>query len=89
MNALKRIHKDGAERLTALTQQLYVPLCDAVKAYRSNLQRLHPFKKVVVDLSARYQGEYARCGDGGGVAGAERREERITGAQQGLYRQAD
>lgn len=52
-NALKRTHKHGAERLTTLTQQLCVPLRDAVKGYRSNLRRLHPFEQVVVDLSAR------------------------------------
>jgi nucleolar GTP-binding protein len=52
-NARTRARKHGAETLNAVTQALCVPLRDVVKGYKSELRRLHPFEKVVADLTAR------------------------------------
>ena len=52
-NARTRARKHGAETLNAVTQSLCVPLRDVVKGYKTELRRLHPFEKVVADLTAR------------------------------------
>lgn len=39
--------------MNAVTQALCIPLRDTVKGYKSELRRLHPFEKVVADLTAR------------------------------------
>jgi hypothetical protein len=52
-NAKQRAMKQGAETLNAVSQALCIPLRDVVKGYRRELQRLHPFEKVVADLTAR------------------------------------
>lgn len=52
-NAKQRAMKHGAETLTAVSQALCIPLRDLVKGYKSELRRLHPFEKVVADLTTR------------------------------------
>ena len=52
-NARNRARKHGAETLDAITKALCVPLRDCVKGYKTELRRLHPFEKVVADLTAR------------------------------------
>jgi nucleolar GTP-binding protein len=52
-NARNRARKHGAETLTALTQALCLPLRDMVNGYKSEWRRLHPFERVVADLTAR------------------------------------
>lgn len=51
-NAKNRAHKHGAESLNALTQALCLPLRDIVAGYKSEWRRLHPFERVVADLTA-------------------------------------
>jgi hypothetical protein len=45
--------KHGAESLTAVAKTLCLPLRDLVKGYKTELRRLHPFEKVVADLTMR------------------------------------
>ena len=52
-NAKLRAQKHGAETLTAVSQALCLPLRDVVKGYKTELRRLHPFEKVVADLTVR------------------------------------
>lgn len=52
-NARNRARKHGAETLDAVTKALCIPLRDLVKGYKYELRRLHPFEKVVADLTAR------------------------------------
>lgn len=52
-NARNRARKHATETLNTLTQALCVPLRDTVKGYKSEWRRLHPFEKVVADLTAR------------------------------------
>jgi hypothetical protein len=52
-NAKQRAMKHGAESLTAVAQSLCIPLRDLVKGYKTELRRLHPFEKVVADLTMR------------------------------------
>ena len=52
-NAKLRAQKHGAETLTAVSQTLCLPLRDLVKGYKTELRRLHPFEKVVADLTVR------------------------------------
>jgi nucleolar GTP-binding protein len=52
-NARNRARKHGAETMDAITKALCVPLRDVVKGYKYELRRLHPFEKVVADLTAR------------------------------------
>jgi nucleolar GTP-binding protein len=52
-NIRNRARKHGAETLNALTQALCIPLRDLVKGYNSEWRRLHPFERVVADLTAR------------------------------------
>eukprot|EP00980_Cylindrotheca_fusiformis_P011359 scaffold2631_cov66-Cylindrotheca_fusiformis.AAC.1 len=52
-NVRARARKHGAESLNALTQALCLPLRDIVKGYQQELRRLHPFERVVADLTAR------------------------------------
>lgn len=52
-NARKRARKHATESLNTLTQSLCIPLRDVVNGYKSELRRLHPFEKVVADLTAR------------------------------------
>jgi hypothetical protein len=52
-NARNRARKHGAETMDAITKALCIPLRDCVKGYRTELRRLHPFEKVVADLTAR------------------------------------
>ncbi|GMI25584.1 hypothetical protein TeGR_g9875 [Tetraparma gracilis] len=52
-NARQRARKFGAERVNALAQGLCTPLNAATKRYGSVLRGLHPFEKVVADLSVK------------------------------------
>ena len=52
-NARNRARKHGTEALNTLTQSLCIPLRDIVNGYRSEWRRLHPFERVVADLTAR------------------------------------
>mmetsp|Transcript_9782 Transcript_9782/g.18389 ORF Transcript_9782/g.18389 Transcript_9782/m.18389 type:complete len:538 (+) Transcript_9782:109-1722(+) len=52
-NVRNRARKHAAETLNDVTQGLCVPLRDVVKGYKYELSRLHPFEKVVADLTAR------------------------------------
>lgn len=52
-NVRNRARKHGAESLNALTQALCIPLRDIVDGYKREWRRLHPFEKVVADLTAR------------------------------------
>jgi nucleolar GTP-binding protein len=52
-NARNRARKEGAETMDAITKALCVPLRDVVNGYKYELRRLHPFEKVVADLTAR------------------------------------
>lgn len=52
-NARNRARKHAAETLNAISQELCLPLRDLVKGYKTQLHRLHPFEKVVADLTAR------------------------------------
>jgi nucleolar GTP-binding protein len=51
-NARIRSRKHGAETINALTQALCLPLRDIVKGYKSEWRKLHPFERVVADLTA-------------------------------------
>jgi nucleolar GTP-binding protein len=51
-NARNRSRKHGAETINALTMALCIPLRDIVKGYKSEWRRLHPFERVVADLTA-------------------------------------
>jgi nucleolar GTP-binding protein len=52
-NVRARARKHGAESLNALTQALCIPLRDIVDGYRREWRLLHPFERVVADLTAR------------------------------------
>lgn len=52
-NARNRARKHGAETMDAITKGLCIPLRDVVKGYKYELRRLHPFEKVVADLTVR------------------------------------
>jgi len=52
-NARNRARKHGSETLNALSQALCLPLRDCVQGYRSIWRRLHPFERVVADLTIR------------------------------------
>lgn len=52
-NVRERARKHGAESLNAMTQALCLPLRDIVDGYRREWRRLHPFERVVADLTAR------------------------------------
>jgi nucleolar GTP-binding protein len=52
-NARNRARKHGAETLNALTQALCTPMRDCVNGYKAEWRRLHPFERVVADLTAR------------------------------------
>lgn len=52
-NVRARARKHGAERLNAMTQALCLPLRDLVNGYRREWRQLHPFERVVADLTAR------------------------------------
>jgi len=52
-NVRNRARKHGAESLNAMTQALCIPLRDIVDGYKREWRRLHPFEKVVADLTAR------------------------------------
>lgn len=52
-NVRNRARKHGAETLNAYMQALCIPLRDTVKGYKSEWRRLHPFERVVADLTAR------------------------------------
>lgn len=52
-NTRNRAKKHGAETLNALSQGLCLPLRDLVNGYKSEWRRLHPFERVVADLTAR------------------------------------
>lgn len=52
-NIRNRARKHGAESLNALSQALCIPLRDTVSGYKSELRRLHPFERVVTDLTVR------------------------------------
>jgi len=52
-NARNRARKHGAETMDGLTKALCVPLRDVVDGYKYELRRLHPFEKVVADLTVR------------------------------------
>lgn len=52
-NAKLRARKQATVKLDSLTKALCKPLREAVDGYRRELRRLHPFEKVVADLTAR------------------------------------
>jgi nucleolar GTP-binding protein len=52
-NARNRARKHGAETLNNVMQALCVPLRDTITGYKRVYSRLHPFEKVVFDLSVR------------------------------------
>ncbi len=52
-NVRARARKHAAESLNAMTQALCIPLRDVVDGYRREWRRLHPFERVVADLTAR------------------------------------
>ena len=52
-NARARARKFGAERLNLLTQSLCKPLKVSVDGYRKEMRSLHPFEKVVCDLTVK------------------------------------
>lgn len=52
-NARLRARKHAAERLNALQQTLCIPLRDIVNGYKVEWKKLHPFERVVADLTAR------------------------------------
>lgn len=52
-NARNRARKHGAESINALSQALCIPLRDIVNGYKSEWRRLHPFERVVADLTTR------------------------------------
>jgi len=52
-NIRNRARKHGAESLNAMTQALCIPLRDIVDGYKREWRRLHPFERVVADLTAR------------------------------------
>lgn len=52
-NSRNRVRKQGAERLNAVTLALCVPLRDVIQGYRRELRLLHPFERVVADLTVR------------------------------------
>jgi hypothetical protein len=52
-NTRNRVRKQGAERLNAVTLALCVPLRDVIQGYRRELRLLHPFERVVADLTVR------------------------------------
>ncbi len=52
-NARNRARKHGAETMDSITKALCIPLRDCIKGYKTELRRLHPFEKVVADLTAR------------------------------------
>lgn len=52
-NVRNRARKHGAESLNAMTQALCIPLRDIVNGYKQEWRRLHPFERVVADLTAR------------------------------------
>ena len=51
-NIRLRIRKYGAETINTLMISLCVPLRDIVDGYKSEWKRLHPFERVVADLTA-------------------------------------
>lgn len=52
-NGRNRAKKHGSESMDALTKALCLPLRDCVDGYKRELGRLHPFERVVADLTAR------------------------------------
>lgn len=52
-NIRNRARKHGAETLNALTQALCIPLRNIVNGYKEEWKRLHPFERVVADLTVR------------------------------------
>mmetsp|Transcript_5636 Transcript_5636/g.13282 ORF Transcript_5636/g.13282 Transcript_5636/m.13282 type:complete len:480 (-) Transcript_5636:2202-3641(-) len=52
-NVRNRARKHGAESLNAMSQALCIPLRDIVDGYKREWRRLHPFEKVVADLTTR------------------------------------
>lgn len=52
-NAKNRARKEATMRLDALTKNLCKPLRSTVDGYRREMRILHPFEKVVADLTAR------------------------------------
>jgi len=50
-NARNRARKHGAETMDTLTKCLCVPIRDVVDGYKRELRMLHPFEKVVADLT--------------------------------------
>lgn len=52
-NARNRARKHGAERIDAVSKALCLPLRDCVDGYKRELRRLHPFERVVADLTVR------------------------------------
>ena len=52
-NARNRARKHGAQKMNTLSQALCIPLRDTVDGYKREWRRLHPFEKVVADLTAR------------------------------------
>mmetsp|Transcript_29322 Transcript_29322/g.59983 ORF Transcript_29322/g.59983 Transcript_29322/m.59983 type:complete len:472 (+) Transcript_29322:34-1449(+) len=52
-NARLRERKHSAVKITALTNELSVPLRTVVEGFRKQIRRLHPYEAVVADLTVR------------------------------------
>ncbi|GKY99965.1 hypothetical protein MPSEU_000950100 [Mayamaea pseudoterrestris] len=52
-NARLRARKHATESIITLQQSLCLPLRDLVQGYQSEWKKLHPFERVVADLTAR------------------------------------
>eukprot|EP00578_Thalassiosira_sp_NH16_P008461 CAMPEP_0181117800 /NCGR_PEP_ID=MMETSP1071-20121207/22731_1 /TAXON_ID=35127 /ORGANISM="Thalassiosira sp., Strain NH16" /LENGTH=558 /DNA_ID=CAMNT_0023202243 /DNA_START=477 /DNA_END=2153 /DNA_ORIENTATION=+ len=52
-NARRRTQKRGAQTIDLLSQKLCSPLKTTVQTYRWELKRMHPFEKVVMELTVR------------------------------------
>ena len=52
-NIRNRARKQGAEKLNAFSQALCLPLREIVDGYKREFRRLHPFERVVADLTVR------------------------------------
>ena len=52
-NAKLRVKKQAAETLDAISKELCVPLKQSIQGYKAQIRNLHPFERVVTDLTVR------------------------------------
>ena len=52
-NIRNRAKKHAAQTLDTIIQSLCIPLRDVIRGYETEFRRLHPFEKVVADLTVR------------------------------------